>query len=90
VDCATGERELVFTKLPYPTKSEYMYGMSHHNIQLNYLPKHLIPNLPPTDSRLRPDQQATEKGDYKLATFEKNRLEVKQRFVKKYNDAHKI
>ena len=33
---------------------------------------------------------ATEKGDYKLATFEKNRLEVKQRLVKKYNDSHKI
>jgi oxysterol-binding protein 1 len=36
-----------------------------------------VPHLPPTDSRLRPDQQAVEKGDFKLAAFEKNRLEDK-------------
>jgi len=35
--------------------------------------------LPPTDSRRRPDQRALEEGDLKLATDQKNLLEVKQR-----------
>jgi hypothetical protein len=33
--------------------------------------------LPPTDSRLRPDQRALENGELDLASTEKNRLEEK-------------
>lgn len=43
--------------------------------------------LPPTDSRFRPDIRAIENGDFKLAAFEKNRLEEKQRAAKKYRDS---
>lgn len=38
-------------------------------------------NLPPTDSRLRPDQRHLENGEYDKANFEKQRLEKRQRMV---------
>jgi hypothetical protein len=41
------------------------------------LPNGLRKYLPPTDSRLRPDQRALEEGDIKLAAAEKQRLEEK-------------
>lgn len=37
--------------------------------------------LPPTDSRLRPDQRCLENGEYELANAEKLRLEQRQRQV---------
>ena len=57
---------------------------------MNYLPKQLIPQLPPTDTRFRPDQRAVEVGDFKLAASEKHRLEEKQRAVRKYRETHKL
>jgi hypothetical protein len=50
-----GDRELIWTKNPYPEKWDYMYGMSHFMLQLNHLPKHLRKWLPPTDTRWRTD-----------------------------------
>lgn len=38
-------------------------------------------NLPPTDSRLRPDQRYLENGEYEMANSEKLRLEQRQRQV---------
>lgn len=38
--------------------------------------------LPPTDSRLRPDQRCLENGEYEMANAEKLRLEQRQRQVK--------
>jgi hypothetical protein len=37
--------------------------------------------LPPTDSRLRPDQRHLENGEYSKANAEKLRLETRQRMV---------
>lgn len=37
--------------------------------------------LPPTDSRLRPDQRYLENGEYEMANAEKLRLEQRQRRV---------
>ena len=37
--------------------------------------------LPPTDSRLRPDQRCLENGEYEMANSEKLRLEQRQRQV---------
>jgi hypothetical protein len=37
--------------------------------------------LPPTDSRLRPDQRHLENGEYEKANMEKQRLEKRQRMV---------
>lgn len=56
---------------------------------MNYLPNTLRPHLPPTDTRLRPDQRALENGDFKLANSEKLRLEEKQRAIRKYNEKKK-
>lgn len=50
---------------------------------------HLLPliivykqeKLPPTDSRLRPDQRFLENGEYEMANSEKLRLEQRQRQV---------
>lgn len=53
--------------------------MSKFALQLNMIDKHLKKKLPPTDSRLRPDQRYLEEGDIKLANDEKRRLEDKQR-----------
>jgi len=67
----------MWTKSSYPDNADFMYGMSFHNLQLNYLPNTLKPLLAPTDCRFRPDQRALENGDLKLAAEEKNRLEEK-------------
>ncbi len=63
--------------------------MTRSALQLNYLPNELLPNLAPTDSRLRPDQRALENGDFALATSEKLRLEEKQRAARKKMEAEK-
>lgn len=54
------------------------FGFSHFALQLNYLNKELLYQLPPTDSRFRPDIRALENGDYDLANAENRRLKEKQ------------
>lgn len=73
----TGQKESVWKKNPYPEEWEHMYGMTYHQLQFNYLPPELIPALPPTDTRFRPDQRALENGDFKLAESEKHLVEEK-------------
>ena len=73
----TGDRELIWKKNAYPEEWAHMYGMTHNQLQFNYLPDQLIPYLAPTDTRFRPDQRALENGDFKLAETEKNRVEEK-------------
>lgn len=67
-----------------------MYGFTPAMVNANYMTSKLEKVLPPTDSRRRPDQRALEFGDLKLATSEKNRLEDKQRLMKKQRDKNKI
>jgi hypothetical protein len=86
----TKEKQVLWTKTPYPEQWEQMYGMSHYMLQLNYFPRQYKKAIAPTDTRWRPDQRALEEGDMKLAADEKNRLEEKQRAVRKYNEKHKI
>ena len=45
-------------------------------------------NLPPTDTRLRPDIIALENGDLDLASAEKHRLEEKQRAARRLREAN--
>lgn len=90
INTKTGDKEVTWVKRPYPEQWEYMYGMSHFMIQLNYLPRQLKSVIAPTDTRWRPDQRALENGDMKTAAFEKNRLEEKQRSVRKYNEKFNI
>ncbi|RAH83972.1 hypothetical protein BO86DRAFT_387427 [Aspergillus japonicus CBS 114.51] len=55
------------------------FNLTPFVITLNALPKGLKEHLPPTDTRLRPDQRAMEEGEYDLAASEKHRVEEKQR-----------
>lgn len=57
------------------------YNLSPFAISLNELSPHLLKKLPPTDSRLRPDQRHLENGEYEMANAEKLRLEQLQRQV---------
>ncbi|CAI7625148.1 unnamed protein product [Penicillium manginii] len=55
------------------------FNLTPFVITLNALPDSLKEYLPPTDTRLRPDQRAMEDGEYDLAADEKHRVEEKQR-----------
>lgn len=57
------------------------YNLSPFAISLNELTPNLAKKLPPTDSRLRPDQRHLENGEYGMANAEKLRLEQLQRQV---------
>lgn len=68
---------------PLPPQSDSMYNFTYFTLQLNFYPPSLNGKLPPTDSRLRPDQRALEMGDLVRASDEKARLEDKQRIMRK-------
>ncbi|KAF5746527.1 oxysterol-binding protein-related protein 1D [Tripterygium wilfordii] len=55
------------------------YNLTPFAISLNETTPGLLEKLPPTDSRLRPDQRHLENGEYELANAEKLRLEYLQR-----------
>jgi hypothetical protein len=83
----TKEAKVVWSKVPYPEKWAWMYGMSKFHLQMNYFPKRLWNQVAPTDTRRRTDQRALENGDMKLAAKEKERLENRQRTFRKYYEA---
>ncbi|CAI5998198.1 unnamed protein product [Closterium sp. NIES-65] len=60
---------------PFPCK----YTFTPYCITLNEITPDLKGVLPPTDSRLRPDQRALEEGYFDRANEEKIRLETRQR-----------
>ncbi|TVY23211.1 Oxysterol-binding-like protein [Lachnellula hyalina] len=55
------------------------FNLTPFVVTLNDCNDKLRPWLPPTDTRLRPDQRAMEDGQYDFAATEKNRVEEKQR-----------
>lgn len=62
------------------------YNFTPFAISLNELTPGLLETLPPTDSRLRPDQRHLENGEYELANTEKLRLEQLQRQARKLQE----
>lgn len=62
-----------------PPECPTRYNLTSFAITLNELTPELKEKLPPTDSRLRPDQRHLECGEYDLANAEKLQLEQKQR-----------
>jgi len=70
-----GEAEMVWRKDPYPEQADFMYGMSHFSLQMNYFPSWLHNKVAPTDTRRRPDQRALENGDMKAAAENKDFIE---------------
>ncbi|GAB2235213.1 hypothetical protein Droror1_Dr00027707 [Drosera rotundifolia] len=67
----------------YPTR----YNFTQFTITLNELSPGLKEKLPPTDSRLRPDQRYLENGEYEKANAEKLRLEQRQRQARKMQES---
>ena len=59
------------------------FNLTPFVVTLNSVTEPLRPRLPPTDTRLRPDQRAMEDGEYDFAAIEKNRVETKQRAARR-------
>lgn len=72
-----------------PPDHERYYGFTRYAIELNELGPdgHM---LPPTDTRLRPDQRALENGDLNLAESLKLQMEAAQRDRRKKREEAKI
>ncbi|KAM1584523.1 hypothetical protein FF2_037432 [Malus domestica] len=62
------------------------YNLTSFAMTLNELTPGLQEKLPPTDSRLRPDQRHLENGEYEKANAEKQRLEKRQRMSRKLQE----
>ncbi|UJR28181.1 hypothetical protein I4U23_009433 [Adineta vaga] len=62
-----------------PENSKQYYGFTRFAIELNELDDDLRQQLPPTDTRFRPDQRYLESGQVELAEKEKARIEEAQR-----------
>uniref|UniRef100_A0ACD5WK91 Uncharacterized protein n=1 Tax=Avena sativa TaxID=4498 RepID=A0ACD5WK91_AVESA len=69
-----------------PPANPTRYNLSSFAITLNELTSKLKEKLPPTDSRLRPDQRHLENGEYDQANSEKLRLETRQRMARKMQE----
>ncbi|KAL6527555.1 Oxysterol-binding protein-related protein 1C [Orobanche gracilis] len=69
-----------------PSKFPTRYNLTRFAITLNELIPGLKEKLPPTDSRLRPDQRCLENGEYEMANAEKLRLEQRQRQARKMQE----
>lgn len=74
-----GQPPVTWVRAELPEDAEEQYMFTKCAIALNDPASPLVPVLPPTDARFRPDQRALELGDHTRATSEKLRLEDKQR-----------
>ncbi|XP_072244030.1 oxysterol-binding protein 2 isoform X2 [Leuresthes tenuis] len=75
--------KLLWKKYPLPENAENMYYFSALALTLNESEE----GVGPTDSRLRPDQRLMEEGRWDEANSEKQRLEEKQRAVRRRREA---
>ncbi len=72
----------------HPRPPNIPFNLTPFVVTFQSLPAKLRPYLPPTDTRLRPDQRAMEDGEYDLAATEKNRVEEKQRAKRREREAN--
>ncbi|CAL8342948.1 unnamed protein product [Lota lota] len=75
--------KLLWKKYPLPEDAERMYFFSALALTLNEMEE----GVSSTDSRLRPDQRLMEEGRWDEANSEKQRLEEKQRAVRRRREA---
>lgn len=68
---------------------ESRYFFTNYTLNMNNINETLKQVIAPTDSRLRPDQRALEDQNIDLAIKEKERLEQKQREVRKIRENNK-
>ncbi|KAF5194707.1 Oxysterol-binding protein-related protein 1c [Thalictrum thalictroides] len=76
----------ILWKRSNPPKFPTRYNFTRFATTLNELTPGLKEKLPPTDSRLRPDQRCLENGEYEMANSEKLRLEQRQRQARKMQE----
>ncbi|CAH8325892.1 unnamed protein product [Eruca vesicaria subsp. sativa] len=70
-----------------PPPNVTRYNLTSFAITMNELTPGLKEMLPPTDSRLRPDQRHLENGEYEKANLEKQRLERRQRMSRQLQES---
>ncbi|XP_010264228.1 PREDICTED: oxysterol-binding protein-related protein 2A-like isoform X2 [Nelumbo nucifera] len=85
-DCNLSSEASLLWKSSKPPPNLTRYNMTSFAITLNELTPGLQEKLPPTDSRLRPDQRYLENGEYEKANAEKLRLEQRQRMSRKLQE----
>ncbi|KAM4808480.1 oxysterol-binding protein 2 [Rhinophrynus dorsalis] len=78
--------KLLWKKYPLPENAENMYFFSELALTLNEPDE----TVAPTDSRHRPDQRLMENGKWDEANVEKQRLEEKQRAVRRRREAEAV
>jgi hypothetical protein len=66
-----------------PEDAHIYYGFTRFAIELNELTEGSKEELPPTDTRFRPDQRCLENGLIEKAELEKHRIEERQRARRK-------
>ena len=79
--------QLLWEASEMPPYAEEYYGFTYFAMSLNELSDDCKDVLPPTDSRLRPDQRAFEEGDVDQAEELKHKLEEAQRSRRKKLEA---
>lgn len=85
----TGDQDQAFLVWEaHPRPPNIPFNLTPFVVTFQSLPDRLRPYLPPTDTRLRPDQRAMEDGAYDLAASEKNRVEEKQRGKRREREAN--
>ncbi|KAK4343242.1 hypothetical protein RND71_036336 [Anisodus tanguticus] len=80
------DMEYLLWKRSKPSTFQTKYNFTRFAVTLNELSPDLEEKLPPTDSRLRPDQRFLENGEYEIANSEKLRLEQRQRQASKMQE----
>ncbi|XP_078155740.1 oxysterol-binding protein-related protein 2B-like isoform X1 [Carex rostrata] len=85
--CASAQQNTALLwKKSEPPENPTRYNLTSFAITLNEITPDLKEKLPPTDSRLRPDQRYLENGEYEKANGEKLRLERRQRMSRKWQE----
>ncbi|QRV91561.1 oxysterol binding protein [Ceratobasidium sp. AG-Ba] len=85
---STGSRlKVLWRPHPFPSYADQYYGFTSFAITLNEITPDVAGVLPPTDSRLRPDQRAMEEGRIDEADELKIQVEEAQRARKRERDA---
>ncbi|KAF8609378.1 hypothetical protein BDV93DRAFT_518205 [Ceratobasidium sp. AG-I] len=87
LDSTGSHLKVLWRPHPFPSNADQYYGFTSFAITLNEITPDLEGVLPPTDSRLRPDQRAMEEGRIDEADELKIQVEEGQRARKRKRDA---
>lgn len=82
------DQQIIWQPHPLPPHAAKMYSFTQFAMELNELTPDLEGYLPPTDTRLRPDQTLFEHGDVAAAEKEKIRVEENQRIRRRDREAN--